>query len=824
MRVSLNWLKDFLTEGEWCQSPELLAERLVLAGLEVDEIEYLGKGLEGVVSARLQGVEKHPDADRLTVCQVYDGNSVYQVVCGAKNHKAGDVVALARVGAELPNGLKIKKTKLRGVDSSGMLCSEEELGISKSSDGILILSQETPLGESVKTLLGLDDVMLDISLTANRGDCLSHIGVAREIAAIYGLKVKEPFRPGAVKEDPSKPIDYYASVANEVPELCWDYEARVMLDVQIKESPVWLKNRLIRAGLRPINNIVDVTNYVLLELGQPLHAFDLDKLSGSETKKKILVRRARENEKFVALDETELELSGREVVITDGSVPVALAGVIGGFESAVSFETKRILIESARFSPVSVRKTATHHKKSTDSSYRFERGVDPRGVRRALNRAAELMLQVSGGSLCSGILRKEGNAEDVRPILLSITSIGELLGYSVPKERVVDLLRGLGCDIAAVGGSADDRIQVAPPSWRPDITRQVDLIEEVARLNGYEKIPVKLPAITSETKSQLVKRADALFQLKQHARRILSDFGYRDLLSFAFCSPNDFSLLGLNLEESPRIQNPISEDLSQLKTSLVLGLLKNAAYNLSQMNHNLDQLKTFELRNCFYKCEDSETGVREVLKLALLASGHRLKKNWASASTPLDFFDLKGDLESFLIQFGANPRLVQNLEYRSEAIPPFLHPGISCTLWDKELGQIGFMGKLHPEKSKSLEVDENTYLVEVDFLKLGALCQAVSYEALNRFPRVSRDVALIVSDSVMARELIETALGAGGEFLSGVDVFDVYQGRGVPSGKKSVALSFIYESSERTLKDEEVQKSFLAIIEAEQKKWNAELR
>jgi phenylalanyl-tRNA synthetase beta chain len=833
MKVSVSWLKDFLGDGAWSSDIEKVSDTLVMNGLEVEDIENLAENLDGVVVGHLLSVDKHPDADRLTLCQVNDGKTNYPVVCGAKNHKVGDKVLLAKVGTVLPGNFKIKKSKIRGVESEGMLCSAGELGLPEEyadGDGIIILDKKADVGASAAVALGLDDTVFELSVTANRGDCLSHIGVAREVALGFGISKLKEVRPGAlVKEDPSLLISRTATVINQSADLCYDYQCRVMVGVKVGPSPAWLQNKLLRIGLRPINNVVDITNYVLMELGQPMHAFDFDLLTpireGSD-QRQIVVRQAKDGEKFLALNDEEVELDSKDLVITDGKVPVALAGVMGGKDTSVTETTQRILLESAHFNPISVRKSSKRHTISSDSSYRFERGVDPEGVRRALDLAARLILQVGGGKVVSSIARATGNSPTRNNrILLELSKVRDLLGVKISSDEIVDILRRLGAEVSPTGGNGQESLHVIAPSWRWDLTRDVDLIEEVARIYGYEKIPETLPPIKERKKTKLIQEAENNFDNSMNARKVLADLGFREVVQFAFTNSQDFEKLNISTDHLTKLENPISDDLSVMKNTLFVGLINNYILNKNRTFHGMEQFKNFELRKVFQASSKSETGVREIKSLGVLASGLRDPQDWSGNKRPMDFFDLKGDFELFLERFGISNRLISSLEYSGANISEPFHPGMSAMVSTKDGRTIGILGKLHPQVLEAFDVDsENIYFGEFNFDLLSELKSNPKFNAFSGFPTIKRDLAVLIDRRLNASELLETIKKSSGGLLVNVEVFDCFQGEGIPEDKKSLAVSLVFQHTERTLKDEEVVEAFNRVMGALQENHGAEQR
>jgi phenylalanyl-tRNA synthetase beta chain len=821
MIISKNWLKELLgKEAHLLEDSQKLADSLVQLGVEVEGFEDLAQKCSGVVVGKLIRVDKHPQADRLTLCEVSDGKESFPVVCGAKNHKAGDLVAFAKVGAELPGDFKIKKAKLRGIESFGMLCSSKELGLDEDAEGILILDQDSKVGEDIGKVLDFEDVLFDVSLTANRGDCLSHLGIARECALIEKKKIKSKVPPLA--EDPSLLISNLIQVESET-EACWDYRGRVIEDINVGPSPQWLKNRLRKMGLRPINNVVDITNYVLFELGQPLHAFDYEKLSlqGGLGHRKILVRQAMKNEKLQTLDGEDRELSAEDMVITDGARPVALAGVMGGLESSVvEGQTKRILVESARFDPVSVRRSSKRHGITSDSSYRFERGVDPDGVQRALDRACYLIRKVAGGRLAKGSAKLAGKFEDkpMKTILFHQDLCEKRLAYRLASEQIVQDFRALGADVAPVSGN-EKVVQVTPPSWRLDLEREVDLIEEIARVEGYEKIPELLPPINPSDPNPILMRSREEFKFREKIRETLSSLGYRECIHFSFCGEKDFEDFYLDASRAPKIENALSSEHELLKSSLVPGLIQSLQYN--EQHHGDPQMAFFEIRKTFDKNLDSETGVTEHYRLAMVKSGSRFSQHPTTPQVDTDVFDLKGDFEILLRRLGYDAPRMDKLSFKNEVSekeqgikrPPYLHPGVSASICIEESSfNLGHLGGLHPGIIDALDLPESVYLLECDLDGLFQNIPLRRYQAVSKFPPSRRDLAFLVPNDVTMAELVHQVRKYGGEHLKEVKPFDLYQGNGVPEGQKSIALSLSFQALQKTLKDKEIQHSVDEIV------------
>jgi phenylalanyl-tRNA synthetase beta chain len=782
MQVSLKWLKDYV---ELDLAPDELAERLTMAGLEVDSLRRIEPAFTGVRVARIESLRPHPQADKLSLCTVSTGDAVFPVVCGARNIRAGDVVPFAGVGATLPSGDVIRSAKLRGEVSEGMLCSEEELGIGADASGIMLLPADLSLGMGLAEALDLYDTVLDVGVTPNRSDCLSILGIAREVAAITGKKLRYP--PAAVVEQ-GDPITGITSVSIEDPDLCPRYTARVLRNVKIAPSPYWLRRRLEAVGLRAINNIVDVTNFVMMELGQPLHAFDFRFLEQG----RIVVRRSRAGESFVSLDEKERLLREDTLMICDGVKPVAIGGVMGGLNSEIKPDTETILLESAYFDPVSIRRTARSLAMGTDAAFRFERGIDPEGLVRALDRAASLMAELSGGTVCRGLIDQHPRiVASAREIPLRLKRVEAVLGSAVGDAAVVQILESLEMNVETAGEGA---FKVTPPTCRVDITREIDLIEEIARMHGFDRIPETLPAVavssgTGDLRSAVVARF----------REVMTGAGYQEVINYSFVSPQAVDQLGLPADDERRrlvaIRNPLTEEQAVMRTTLIQSLLLNAQANAAV---GCFDLKIFETGRTFIRRGSGEQP-RENNRAALLISGRRYEDRWHFRDLPADFYDLKGAVENIL-----EALRIASFSFGEGSAEPFLHPGKSCGIFSGGT-QIGFLGEVHPEVLARMDLAGTFVLCELDLdLMAERSFSPASFRSLPRFPASARDVAFLASRGITAGQMVRLATDAAEELLEKVQIFDVYDGKNIPAGMKSLGLRFSYRGTERTLTDEEV--------------------
>ena len=781
MLVSLKWLKDYV---DIYLSTEELADRLTMTGLEVDEIKLIRPQFSGVVVAKIISVKPHPTADRLSLCDVTDGAENYQVVCGAKNIKAGDIVPLAKVGTMIPGGHTIKSSVLRGEKSNGMLCSEAELEIGDDSSGIWQLSSNLTLGTPLENALNLGDTVLDIGITPNRADCLSMIGIAREVAAITGKKMKIP----AVKiKESSENISSITSVKIMDANLCPRYTARLIKNVKIGPSPIWMKTRLEAAGLRAINNVVDVTNFVMLEMGQPLHAFDFRFLE----KGRIIVRKSKKDEEFLSLDGKSRKLPEDTLLICDGVKPVAIGGIMGGLNSEVNEDTQIVLLESAYFNPTSIRRTARKLSMPTDASFRFERGIDTEGVVRALNRAATLIADISGGVICKNYIDEyPQKIPAIKGITLRLSRIREVIGTSIRGKDVVRILRSIGMLVKQVGRGM---YIVKPPTFRVDITREIDLIEEVARLYGYDRIPVTLPNIAI-TEIAAVPRMD----LEERIRQLLIGSGYSEVVNYSFITPAsaDYLCFPENDERRKlvRINNPLIEDQSVMRTTIIFSLLDTLKKNI---NNGIFDLKIFEMGRVFFsrglgKLPDEKNMLAGLLTEAMADD------LWGS-NTTADFYNIKGCLENIFFDLKLN-----NHRYVSANIEPFLHPGKSCGIFLDDV-QIGFLGEIHLDVLEKMSLRNAPYVFEInlDLLVAAYFNKCIIYKEISKFPPVMRDVAFVIPAAMEADQMLNIVLGEKEDLLENVVIFDIYTGKGIPEGTKSLGLRFSYRAPDRTLTDVE---------------------
>jgi len=780
MLVSLKWLKDYI---DIAMKPETLAERLTMSGLEVDSIKEISPTFNGVVVAKIISLKPHPNADKLSLCVVTDGSKKYSIVCGAKNIKPGDIVPLARVGATIPGGYTIKLAALRGEPSEGMLCSEAELEIGDDASGILQLPDGVKLGTPLEKALDLLDTVFDISITPNRPDCLSVIGVAREVAALTGKKIKMP----KIKlKETSENIKSLTAVKILDPDLCPRYTARMIKNIKIGPSPIWIKTRLEAAGMRAINNVVDITNFVMLEMGQPLHAFDFRFLE----KERIIVRKSKKNEEFVSLDGKSRKLPQDTLLICDGVKPVAIGGIMGGLNSEVKNDTQTILLESASFNPVSIRRSARNLAMSTDAAFRFERGIDPEGVIRALNRAAQLIAEFSGGNICKDYIDEyPQKIRSAKNIKLRLERIRKITGTEIKAAEVIKILRSLGMTVIMTN---EGKFTVNPPTFRLDLTREIDLIEEIVRIYGYDKVPATFPNI-SVTELSVNRHLD----LENNIRKVMNGFAFNEVINYSFISPLSLDNLLLSADDERRnlvrIKNPLTEEQSVMRPMMLIGLLDTLKKNI---NNGCTNLKIFELGRSFIQRQEGKLPVENNM-LAALLSGNKGEDIWHFKAN-VDFYDLKGCLENLFFDLK-----LKNIKFSSSISEPFLHPGKSCTVF-YDNNKLGYLGEVHPFVLKKENLKNTAYVFEINIDILAKnFGERIYYQDFSKFPAIVRDVAFVVSRDIEVDYMLDIVSSLKEYFLENVVIFDIYEGKGIPYNTKSVGLRFFYRAFDRTLTDAE---------------------
>ena len=791
MQISESWLREWVNPALTTQQ---LGHQLTMAGLEVDALQVVAPPFNNVFVGEVLSVEAHPQADRLRVTTINVAQAEpLQIVCGAPNVRVGLKVIVATLGAKLPNNIDIKRAKLRGVESFGMLCAAQELGLSPATEGLLELPVDAPVGANIRDYLQLDDITMEFGITPNRGDCLSVLGMAREVAAFNKLSLCQPVMlPVSAAHTHVVSVDLQS-------EACPRYVARVIKGINPNSaSPEWLVRKLARSGIATLGAVVDVTNYILMELGQPMHAFDLTKIEGG-----IVVREAQAGEKLILLNKQTVELRAGALLIADHQKPLALAGIMGGDESAVSDSTVDILLESAFFQPLALAGKARSYGLHTDSSHRFERGVDFNLQRQAIERATQLIIEIAGGSAGEVIEAILPNALPTRlPINLRLAKISQVLGFDLPATQVEDILLALGMTLEKQA----DAWLVTAPSYRFDISIEVDLIEELARVYGYDNLPTQKPQFSFE----LAPQPEVLST--QQIKELLVGMGYQEAITFSFVDPKLQKILDPQ-RQTLSLANPISSELSTMRTTLWAGLLSAVAYN---QNRQQSRVRLFEVGSRFLPQPDGSL-VQEVM-LSGVITGEVLPEAWGNKSAVVDFFDLKGNVESILALTGAS----DTVRFKT-ANHPALHTGQTAALVDSQDNIIGYLGKLHPQVQQSLDVQGSVYVFE---LLLAPLLNAKlpKFSELSRFPSLRRDIAVVLDASIQAADVLKTAREAGSELLQNVWLFDVYQGAGIAENKRSLAIGTHWQHNDRTLQDEEVKAGLQAIVDALEKQHNAVLR
>jgi len=795
VNISEQWLREWVSPS---LTTDALAHQITMAGLEVDSIAPVAGSFSGVVVAEIISAEQHPDADKLRVCEVSTGDGTVQIVCGAPNARAGLKAPLAKVGAVLPGDFEIKKAKLRGLESQGMLCAEKELGLSDNFDGLMELSADAPVGADVRDYLQLDDKIIEVDLTPNRADCLSVMGIAREVGLLNDMPVNAlNYQKVTPTIDDSFPVELVAA------DRCPRYAGRVIKAVDVsRPSPLWMQEKLRRSGVRSIDAVVDVTNYVLLELGQPMHAFDYDKLQGG-----IVVRTAAQGESLELLDGQTIQLKADSLLITDGSGPVALAGIMGGQATAVGGDTTNIFLEAAFFSPDLLAGKARSYGLHTDSSHRFERGVDFQLQVEAIERASQLLLEIVGGQ--AGPVQEI--VSDIHiPVLPDVTlrapRIKKMLGFELEPEEVERILTGLGLGVSAT----EEGWICSVPSWRFDIAIEADLLEELARVYGYNRLPVTHIRADLEISSKPETKLSTRF-----LRRHLSARGYREAITYSFIDPKLQRVFDPQI--SPvSLSTPISADMAVMRTSLIPGLVSAVLRNT---NRQQPRVRLFETGLRFVPGAEGSgmKGLVQTPTLAMVATGQRFTENWASATEAGDFFDLKGDIEGMM----ALTRRPESFDFATGQRAA-LHPGQTAIICH-EGREVGYIGTLHPSVAAQLGLNAPLYVCEIELAVVldGKLPE---FKELSKFPEVRRDLAVVVDKTVSAAELMANVRSVAGSYLTDLRLFDVYEGKGIDPKRKSLALGLTFRDQSRTLSDEDVNLAVDQVIDLLGKNYNAELR
>ena len=798
MLISLNWLKQYVDIKE---SVEEIANALTMIGQEVEAIDIQGKDLGNVVIGQIVEFDKHPNSDRLTLLKVNVGEEEpLQIICGATNHKLNDKVVVAKIGAVLPGNFKIKKSKIRDVESYGMLCSEAELGLAKESEGIIILPEDAPIGKEYREYAGLNDVIFELEITPNRPDCLSHIGIAREVAAYYNRKVKYPVIEIA---ETIESVNTVIKVNIEDKDRCKRYMGRVIKNVKIKESPEWLKTRIRAMGLNPINNVVDVTNFVMFEYNQPMHAFDLDKVEGN-----ITIRAAKENEEITTLDGVERILKNGELVIADDEKAIAIGGVIGGQNTQIDDDTKNIFVEVAYFTPENIRRESRDLGIFTDSAYRNERGMDVENLPVVMNRAVSLIAEVAEGEVLSEVIDKYVEKPKRAEISLNLEKLNKFIGKNLTYEEVGKILTHLDIELKPLG---DGTTLLTPPSYRADLTRPADIYEEVIRMYGFDNIEAKMPVMSIESGEE-----NTNFKISRIVREILKELGLNEVINYSFIPKFTKELFNFG-EEVIEIKNPLSEDMAVMRPTLLYSLIANVRDNI---NRNQTDLKLFEISKTFKKLGEGQNGLAiEDLKIALILSGREEKNLWNQSKSDYSFYDLKGYLEFLLERLNVTKysltRLTNNKNF---------HPGASAEI---KIGEdvIGVLGELHPNLVNYFGIKrEKVFFAELNLTSLLKYIKIkVNYETISKYPEVLRDLAITLDKSVLVGEMVKE-IKKKVNLIEKIDIFDVYSGDKIDKDKKSVAMSIVLRDKNRTLTDEDIDKAMTAILELIKDKYNGEIR
>jgi phenylalanyl-tRNA synthetase beta chain len=807
MRASIKWLKDYV---EFSQTPEVLADMLTMAGVPVEDIDYLGQGIENVVTGKIIETLPHPNADRLTVCKVDVGKETLTIVTGATNISKGKVIPVALVGSKLPNGMSIDATVFRGIESQGMLCSAEELNLDakivspEAREGILLLPSDTQVGLDIRPVLGLDDVVLEFELTPNRADCFSVIGLAREVAVLTGGTLKKPMLN--LRETGKEKAAVLAEIKINEPSLCSRFCARVLTDVKIGPSPAWMQQRIQAAGMRPINNVVDVTNFVMLEMGQPMHAYDYNLLS----RHMIIVRKANPGEPITTLDGVKRELTSDMLVIADAVQAVGIAGVMGGLATEVTNTTCNILLEAASFNGYTIRKTSRVLGLRSEASGRFERGVDTANIIRALDRAAKLLEDMGACKVCPGVIDNYPGMQLPKQVNFTPAWINSYLGTDVPQATMFDILRRLEFDMDVQG----EKIAVTVPTWRNDVSLPADISEEIARIYGFDKISATTPSgsVTKGGQSEAQTLVDRI-------KNVLSGAGFNEILSFSFTHPSIYDKLNIPAGDSLRnaieIMNPITDDFPLLRTTLLGNVMDTVVRNLSRKN---DDLKLVEIGSVYLANKlPLEDLPAEPVMICGALTGKRHELGWNHSREQVDFYDAKGVVELLLDKLGIAGYQVTIGEYHS------YHPG-KTAMFVKDGDVLAVVGEIHPQVLAAFEVSRKVYAFEMQVEMLAKYAVIIGrYQALPRFPAVSRDLAVVLAQFTPAAEVAQAIQDSAGSLLTDLRLFDVYTGEQVPAGMKSLAFALTFRA-ERTLTDDEVEECIKKIVSHLENSLSAKIR
>lgn len=793
MKVPYKWLKDYVNVNI---SPKELADRLTLSGSNVEEVITSGDEIQNVVTGKLLKIEPHPDAEKLVICQLdVAAGEELQIVTGADNMKVGDIVPVALHGSSLPSGIKIKKGKLRGIVSNGMMCSEEELGIAGEEQvhGLMILPKDTPIGKDIKEVLGLDNAVIDFEITSNRADCFSIIGMARETAATLGLKYKMP--ETSFKASCRDNITESLNVEVKDSELCKRYMARGVKDIKIEPSPSWMQERLIEAGVRPINNIVDITNFVMIELGQPMHAFDRREITSNS----IIVERAEKNEKFITLDGIERTLNSNVLNIKDGSKTIGLAGIMGGLNSEVKDDTTEIIFESATFDGTNIRISSQSLGLRTEASSKFEKELDPNLAKLAIDRACNLVEELKAGHVMEGTIDIYPKPLNEKQLEVSVNWVNKFLGTEITAESMKEYLDRLELCTEL----KDDSLLITVPTFRGDINIREDVAEEVARIFGYDNIPTTVMSSPSLNGGKNKKQ-----KLEDKIIESLTASGLNQAISYSFVSPKVFDKVLIpkdsDLRKTVTIKNPLGEDFSIMRTTTIPTMMEALARNYARSN---EEAKLFEIGKIYIPNEDPSMLPEETNIITIGMYGK------------VDYFDLKGIVENVLSTLG-----ITNVSFNRESSNESFHPGKTASINSKK-DYIGILGEIHPDVCDNYSIDKNTYIAVLNLDMLVKLTSnAIKYTPLPKYPAVTRDLAILVEDSILVQQIEEIIKKQGSNLLDSIVLFDVYKGSQIPEGKKSVAYALSYRAENKTLTDVEVNKTHDKIIRSLEHQLGAELR
>ena len=799
MKVSLNWLKEFVDID---QAPGEVAEILTMAGLEVEGIEHRAQNLCDITVARILDIKPHPRADRLCICQLDGGKEEACVVCGATNISKGDIVPLALPGIKLPDGTLIKESRIRGELSQGMLLAEDEMGLTDDHTGIMILPDDLTPGQSLSDAMDLEDRILDVTLTPNRVDCASILGIAREIGTLTKRKITIP---EIQTEESDNLIEHLADVTILDSQGCPRYTVGLVEHVRIGPSPFWMRYRLYVSGIRSINNVVDITNYVLMELGQPLHAFDHHRLAD----RRIVVKRAEQGQIFTTLDDQTWYLDDQTLMICDGKEPVALAGIMGGLNSEITENTTSILIESAYFDPIMISRSSKRLSLSTEASYRFERGIDIEGTDFALKRSLMLIAQLAGGHIARGIIDCYPKPWSPPKITLRVDRANMILGTNIDIKEMADHLSSLSMAVKVVD---QNRIEVRPPSFRVDMTREADLVEEVARLVGYNNIPVTLPAIRP-TEENIPE-----FVLRDRIKTMLVGIGFTEIITYSFISPQSADVLGAgeksDLRSFVKLLNPLSEDQSVMRTSLIPGLLSTVRLNSLR---GQDDMRVFEWGKVYIKGDGELPQEKQVL--AALITGMVSTQEWYQEPREADFFDIKGAAENILEELG-----IEKVEYKRNSPKEGFDPHEYARIFYSG-SEIGAIGEVSKDVLKGYGVEKKAFILELCIDTLLSLVVWVrKFTPLTKFPSVRRDISIIINRSIQSAMLVDIVKEKGTDLVESVDIFDLYQGKQIAPQEKALAVRISYRSNKRTLRDDEVNKIHEGILEEIRRQTGGRLR